>query len=142
MGFCARATTYALQSTSLHTSNDSFLQRVAVIVRSPNKPVVQDLKNRGVEILVCADYNKATHAELMQLLAGTDVLIATVHAYVLDAQRPLFAAAKEAGVKRVVPDDFSAHTPPGVMLMADKVGSLSLSDLPAANKSIIETCYP
>ncbi|KAI5885473.1 NAD(P)-binding protein [Schizophyllum commune H4-8] len=94
--------------------------RVAVIVRSLNKPVVQDLKNRGVEILVCADYNKATHAELVQLLAGTDVLIATVHAFVLDAQRPLFAAAKEAGVKRVVPDDFSAHTPPGVMLMADK----------------------
>ncbi|KAI4518959.1 NAD(P)-binding protein [Schizophyllum commune Loenen D] len=94
--------------------------RVAVIVRSPNKPVVQDLMNRGVEILVCADYNKASHAELVQLLAGTDVLIATVHAYVLDAQRPLFAAAKKAGVKRVVPDDFSAHTPPGVMLMADK----------------------
>ncbi|KAL1745252.1 hypothetical protein HDZ31DRAFT_73709 [Schizophyllum fasciatum] len=93
--------------------------RVAASVRSADKPGVQDLKSRGVEILVCGDYTKATHDELVKLLAGTDILISTIHALALEAQRPLFAAAKEAGVQRVVPDDFASHAPPGVMFMND-----------------------
>ncbi|KAI4520311.1 NAD(P)-binding protein [Schizophyllum commune Loenen D] len=94
--------------------------RVAAIVRTPTKPAVVDFKNRGVEVLVCSDLTTATHAELVKLLDGADILVSTVHAMMLDAQRPLFAAAKEAGVKRVVPDDFSSHAPPGAMLLNDK----------------------
>ncbi|KAI5885530.1 NAD(P)-binding protein [Schizophyllum commune H4-8] len=94
--------------------------RVATIVRTPTKPAAVEFKNRGVEILVCSDLTTATHAELVKLLDGADILVSTVHAMMLDAQRPLFAAAKEAGVKRVVPDDFSSHAPPGAMLLNDK----------------------
>ncbi|KAL1727084.1 hypothetical protein EV714DRAFT_286742 [Schizophyllum commune] len=93
--------------------------RVAAIVRSADKPAVVDFKNRGVEILICPDLAKATHAELVELLKGADFVVSTVHAVILSAQRALFAAAKEAGVKRVVPDDFSSHAPPGAMLLND-----------------------
>ena len=92
-------------------------------MRTPTKPAVVDFKNRGVEILVCSDLTTATHAELVKLLDGADILVSTVHAMMLDAQRPLFAAAKEAGVKRVVPDDFSSHAPPGAMLLNDKAST-------------------
>ncbi|KAL1745234.1 hypothetical protein HDZ31DRAFT_36914 [Schizophyllum fasciatum] len=94
--------------------------RVAAVVRSATKPAVLDFERRGAEILVCADITTAAHDELVKLLTGADALVVTIHVFTMDAQRPLFAAAKEAGVKRVVPDDFSSHAPRGAMYLNDK----------------------
>ncbi|KAL1730828.1 hypothetical protein EV714DRAFT_210173 [Schizophyllum commune] len=94
--------------------------RVAAVVRSPNKPAVVDFKNRGVEIVISPSLDTATHEELVKLLTGVDIVVSAIHVFALEAQRPLFAAAKEAGVKRVVPCDFGTHAPPGVMLIKDR----------------------
>ncbi|KAL1714971.1 hypothetical protein EV715DRAFT_208547 [Schizophyllum commune] len=91
--------------------------RVAVVVRS--KPVVVDFQERGAEVLVHPDPTKASHDELVALFTGADIVVSALTAYLLDAQRPLFAAAKDAGVKRVVPCDWSSHAPPGAMLLQD-----------------------
>ncbi|TRM68620.1 hypothetical protein BD626DRAFT_394932 [Schizophyllum amplum] len=94
--------------------------RVAVVTRSPQKPASLELQNRGIELLACPDLAAATHADFVALLKDADILICTMHAYLLDVQRTLFAAAKEVGVKRVVPCDFSTHAPKGAMLINDK----------------------
>ncbi|KAL1694006.1 hypothetical protein GGG16DRAFT_88029 [Schizophyllum commune] len=93
--------------------------RVAVVVRSASKPVVVDFQERGAEVLVHPDLTKASHDELVALFTGADIVVSALTAYLLDTQRPLFAAAKDAGVKRVVPCDWSSHAPPGAMLLQD-----------------------
>ena len=95
-------------------------------MRSPNKPAVVDFKNRGVEIVISPSLDTATHEELVKLLTGVDIVVSAIHVFALEAQRPLFAAAKEAGVKRVVPCDFGTHAPPGVMLIKDKVSDIAI----------------
>ncbi|KAL1672885.1 hypothetical protein EV122DRAFT_223816 [Schizophyllum commune] len=92
---------------------------VVVVVRSATKPAVVDFQERGAEVLVHPDLSKASHDELVTLFKGTDILVSAITAYLLETQRPLFAAAKEAGVKRVVPCDWSSHAPPGGMLLQD-----------------------
>ncbi|KAI4521103.1 NAD(P)-binding protein [Schizophyllum commune Loenen D] len=94
--------------------------RVAAVVRSATKPAALEFQKRGAELLVCSDLAKATHEELVALLNGADILISAIYAFILDAQRPLFAAAKEVGVSRVIPCDFGTHAPPGSMLLNDK----------------------
>ncbi|KAL1699444.1 hypothetical protein EV121DRAFT_216208 [Schizophyllum commune] len=93
--------------------------RVVVVVRSASKPVVVDFQERGAEVLVHQDLTQASHDELVALFKGADIVVSALTAYLLDAQRPLFAAAKDAGVKRVVPCDWSSHAPPGAMLLQD-----------------------
>ncbi|KAL1745574.1 hypothetical protein HDZ31DRAFT_36071 [Schizophyllum fasciatum] len=94
--------------------------QVAAAVRSATAPATVELQARGVEILLCKDLAAATHEELVRLVSGADVLISAISTFLLDAQRPLFAAAKEAGVRRVVPCDFATHAPPGVMVQHDR----------------------
>ncbi|KAL1679502.1 hypothetical protein EV122DRAFT_263509 [Schizophyllum commune] len=93
--------------------------RVAVVVRSASKPVVVDFQERGAEVLLHQDLTQASHDELVALFKGADIVVSALTAYLLDTQRPLFAAAKDAGVKRVVPCDWSSHAPPGAMLLQD-----------------------
>ena len=90
-------------------------------MRSVTKPAAIDFQERGAELLVCSDLAAATHEELVALLTGADILISAIYAFILDAQRPLFAAAQEVGVSRVIPCDFGTHAPPGSMLLNDKV---------------------
>ena len=67
------------------------------------------------------DVAAAGPAELKATLAGVDFIVSVVTATVLGLQRVLFEAAKEAGVKRVIPSDFATTCPPGVRDLHDQV---------------------
>jgi hypothetical protein len=65
------------------------------------------------------DVTKDSEEQLVQKLQGVDIIVSVVAAEALETQRPLFRAAKKAGVKRVVPSDFATPAPEGVMLLHD-----------------------
>ncbi|KAI0740575.1 NAD-P-binding protein [Earliella scabrosa] len=88
--------------------------RVAALIRpaSLSKPETERLRATGVEIRegdVTDDYEK-----LKAAVKGVDILISAVYALVIPFQRDIFRAAKEAGVKRVVPCDFATPGAKGV----------------------------
>ncbi|KAJ7588063.1 NAD(P)-binding protein [Mycena floridula] len=92
--------------------------RVSAIIRSDSmeKPVAKEMRDSGVT-LVPGDISTDGVETLTTLLAGVEVLIITVLAFV--DQRPVLLAAKEAGVKRVVPSEFGPSVPRGVSSMVD-----------------------
>ena len=99
------------------------VQRVAAMVRaaSLSKPATEQLRAAGVEIRegdVTDDYEK-----LKKVVEGVDVLISAVYATVVPLQRDIFRAAKEMGVKRVVPCDFGTPGAKGVRSYYDIVSS-------------------
>ncbi|KAI0740726.1 NAD-P-binding protein [Earliella scabrosa] len=88
--------------------------RVAAMIRaaSLSKPATEQLRAAGIEIRegdVVDDYEK-----LKQVVEGVDVLISAVNASAVPLQREIFRAAKEMGVKRVVPCDFGTPGSKGV----------------------------
>ncbi|KAI0740576.1 NAD(P)-binding protein [Earliella scabrosa] len=88
--------------------------RVAALIRpvSLSKPETERLRAAGVEIRegdVTDDYEK-----LKKVVEGVDILISAVYALVIPFQRDIFRAAKEMGVKRVVPCDFATPGAKGV----------------------------
>ncbi|KAF8920525.1 hypothetical protein CPB85DRAFT_1556573 [Mucidula mucida] len=91
--------------------------RVALLARpgSINKPLVQELKAAGAEIRI-GDITEAPE-KIEAFLQGVDILVSIVLAMI--DQKPLFLAAKKAGVGRVVPSDFGPYAPRGVMSMHD-----------------------
>jgi len=95
--------------------------RVAALTRpsSLSKPQVNDLRSKGVEIRA-ADIDSDNIEKLTQVLAGVDVLISVVTAEAILAQKLLIAAAKAAGVKRVIPCDFGTPGKRGVRDLNDK----------------------
>ena len=58
---------------------------------------------------------------LKQTIAGADILVCTVPPWALGAQRDIIRAAKEVGVKRVVPCDFGTIGARGVRALYDVV---------------------
>ncbi|KAI1373984.1 NAD(P)-binding protein [Hypoxylon crocopeplum] len=76
------------------------------------------LRSRGVHV-VAADLT-GSKEDLVKILKGIDVVISCIVFTNLDDQIPLAEAAKQAGVKRFVPCDFSTPMPRGVMEMHDK----------------------
>ena len=97
------------------------VQRVAAMVRaaSLSKPATEQLRAAGIEIRegdVADDYEK-----LKQVVEGVDVLISAVNASAVPLQREIFRAAKEMGVKRVVPCDFGTPGAKGVRSYHDIV---------------------
>ena len=97
------------------------IQRVAAMVRaaSLSKPATEQLRAAGVEIRegdVTDDYEK-----LKQYLQGVDILISAVDARVVRDQREIFRAAKEVGVKRVIPCDWATPGARGVRFLTDTV---------------------
>lgn len=76
---------------------------------------MNELRSRGVEVRT-ADVHSDSVETLKEALSGVDVLISVVTAEAILAQKPLLAAAKEAGVKRVIPCDFGT---PGVRGVRD-----------------------
>lgn len=58
------------------------------------------------------DLTKATISELEELLKGVDIVFSTANANVLEDQKKVFQAAKNVGVKRVVPSDLATACPP------------------------------
>ncbi|KDQ22609.1 hypothetical protein PLEOSDRAFT_16081, partial [Pleurotus ostreatus PC15] len=91
--------------------------RLSILIResSIDKPVIKELTEAGAEV-VRGDISESPE-KLESYLKGVDVLISTVP--VMADQKPLFLAAKQAGVGRVVPSDFGPIAPKGVMNMHD-----------------------
>ena len=88
---------------------------------SLSKPATEQLRAAGVEIRegdATDDYEK-----LRKVVEGVDVLISAVYATVVPLQRDIFRAAKEMGVKRVVPCDFGTPGAKGVRSYHDIVSS-------------------
>ncbi|KAI0705274.1 NAD(P)-binding protein [Cerioporus squamosus] len=94
--------------------------RVAALIRptSASKSTTEALRSSGVEIRLgdvqdSVETHKAT-------LAGVDVLISAVLATFIPQQKNIFLAAKEVGVKRVIPCDFATPGEKGVRELHDK----------------------
>ncbi|KAI5862074.1 isoflavone reductase family protein [Durotheca rogersii] len=85
---------------------------------SINSAANDALKSRGVRV-VAADL-RGPKQDLVKLLTNIDIVISCIVWTGLDDQVPLAEAAKEAGVKRFIPCDFSTTAPRGVMLLRDK----------------------
>ncbi|RKP09823.1 hypothetical protein THASP1DRAFT_22370 [Thamnocephalis sphaerospora] len=87
-------------------ADDSYQVNVLSRVNSDSKGLDQ-LRKQGVSVIT-VDYNQFD--ELVKALQGTDILICTLHYAIVDELQPvLFRAAKAAGVRRVVPSDFSSE---------------------------------
>ncbi|KAL4258583.1 NAD(P)-binding domain superfamily protein [Pleurotus pulmonarius] len=104
----------AISSVILQESN-KFLLTILVREGSLRKPIVKELTDAGAE--VCIGDISDDAEELQSYLEGVDVLISLVP--VMVDQKPLFLAAKKAGVRRVVPSDFGSTAPKGVSAMHD-----------------------
>ncbi|OCH86118.1 NAD(P)-binding protein [Obba rivulosa] len=94
--------------------------RVAVTCRpsSLSKPPVAELRSQGVDVRV-ADIEAYSLNELRDLLSDVDVLISTVIFELIREQKPLLIAAKDVGVKRVIPCDFGTPGKRGVRDLHD-----------------------
>ncbi|GBE81331.1 hypothetical protein SCP_0310580 [Sparassis crispa] len=94
--------------------------RVATAVRasSLSKPVVVEYRRDDVDIRE-ADIDDGVE-KLAKVLDGVDVLISTINAEKIFDQRDLFAAAKQVGVKRVIPCDFGTPGARGVRHLHDE----------------------
>ncbi|KAJ7583082.1 NAD(P)-binding protein [Mycena floridula] len=91
-------------------------QRVSAIIRSARWRSLSPKKCMIQVLLSYLEIFRLMECEtLTTLLAGVEVLIMTVLAFV--DQRPVLLAAKEAGVKRVVPSEFGPSIPRGVSSM-------------------------
>lgn len=60
-------------------------------------------------------------AKLAEHLQGVDVLLSTINAEATLAQEPIFQAAVDAGVRRLVPCDFGTPGVKGVRYLHDLV---------------------
>ncbi|RKP10200.1 hypothetical protein THASP1DRAFT_22040 [Thamnocephalis sphaerospora] len=70
---------------------------------------LDELRALGAKVTSAVDYNR--HAELVQAMQNTDILISAIDFFAIPEYQPkLFRAAKEAGVRRVVPSDYSQGT--------------------------------
>ncbi|TDL23569.1 NAD-binding protein [Rickenella mellea] len=79
---------------------------------SKDKPEVEKLKSRGVVIRI---FDKDTFDDsTVEILRGVDVLIVSAGGLTVDTQKQLVDAAKKAGVKRIVSNDWAAPTLRGV----------------------------
>ncbi|KAK1224481.1 hypothetical protein PQX77_012594 [Marasmius sp. AFHP31] len=94
--------------------------KVKALIRSSSidKPIIQELKSLGVEI-VPGDIVGDSQETLAKHLEGVDTLIITIVPIPYGQQDNLLLAAKAAGIKRVVPSDFGPYAPPGSMQYQD-----------------------
>ncbi|CCM04174.1 uncharacterized protein FIBRA_06336 [Fibroporia radiculosa] len=94
--------------------------RVGAITRtvSVSRPEVEALRVKGVEIRA-ADISSDGVETLKETLSGAEVLISAVSGVVISDQKSIIAAAKEAGVKRVIPCDFGTPGSRGVRELHD-----------------------
>ncbi|KAI0827595.1 NAD-P-binding protein [Trametes gibbosa] len=99
---------------------DSHNFRVVALVRpaSASKPATHALRAAGADIRL-GDITDSLDT-LKAHLAGVDILISAVVAWSITDQKDLFRAAKEAGVRRVVPCDFGTPGQRGVRELHDQ----------------------
>ncbi|PCH44150.1 NAD(P)-binding protein [Wolfiporia cocos MD-104 SS10] len=109
---------------SVEFARSHWYVNVAVLTRpsSVSKPEVEALRAKGAEIRT-ADIHSDSVEVLMEAVSGVDILISAANAMAILAQKPLFSAAKAAGVKHVVPCDFAT---PGKLEVRDCVKELGL----------------
>ncbi|KAL0565436.1 hypothetical protein V5O48_016587 [Marasmius crinis-equi] len=93
---------------------DEFTVKALVRPASIDKPIVQELKSLGVEVIP-GDISQDSQETLEAHLKGVDTVISTTVPIQDGDQTKLLLAAKSTGVKRVVPSDFGAYAPLGVM---------------------------
>lgn len=87
---------------------------------SARKPAIAKLQERGVEIR--RGDLKGPEEQLIEALAGIDVVVSCIGPAEQQDQMPLANAAKKAGVKRFVPCAFITIAPPGgIMWLRDEV---------------------
>ncbi|TDL15979.1 NAD-binding protein [Rickenella mellea] len=79
---------------------------------SKNKPEVENLKSRGVEIRL-VDIS-AVDDSTVDALRGLDIVISATDYSTISAQKQLVDAAKKAGVKRFIPNDWATPCVRGV----------------------------
>lgn len=91
---------------------------------SLGKPVVEELKARGVKV-VSSDL-QGPQDSLVGILKGIDVVISSIHYQALEDERALATAAKTAGVRRYVPCFFATVAPKGIMHLRDVVSAANL----------------
>ncbi|OSX58481.1 hypothetical protein POSPLADRAFT_1041299 [Postia placenta MAD-698-R-SB12] len=94
--------------------------RVTALIRpsSALKPEVEQLRARDVEIRL-GDISDP-HDKLTAVLSGVDVLISAVVARQITAQKGILSAAKDAGVKRVIPCEFGTPGARGIQVLHDE----------------------
>ncbi|KAF4454814.1 isoflavone reductase P3 [Fusarium albosuccineum] len=103
---------------ALIQSAQDFAITVLVRPESVEKPEIQRLKTHDVEV-VSLDL-EGPHKELVQALAGQEVVISCVIPFSAETQISLANAAKAAGVKRFVPSAFGPVCPPeGVLILRE-----------------------
>ena len=102
------------------------IQRIAALVRpsSLSKPAVSELQACGVEIR-SGDLKDSVES-LKKSLEGVEILIITVVHTAIGDQAAIIHAAKEVGVKRVVPSDFGMPGRMGVRTLHDMVCAIFL----------------
>ncbi|PWI64280.1 hypothetical protein PCL_11312 [Purpureocillium lilacinum] len=85
---------------------------------SLESPKILSMKKRGIRV-VAADITSPEN-QLVQLVAGMDVVISAIAPFHHDAEIPLINASKIAGVKRYVPCFFGPVAPPkGILTLRD-----------------------
>ncbi|RKP09721.1 hypothetical protein THASP1DRAFT_5417, partial [Thamnocephalis sphaerospora] len=84
--------------------------QVSVLSRAGSQSkTLDDLRERGARI-VHADYDQ--HSDLVRAMQGIDILVSAIFYRSVEKWQPiLFRAAKDAGVRRIVPSDFAPNTP-------------------------------
>ncbi|KAI0364825.1 NAD-P-binding protein [Pilatotrama ljubarskyi] len=94
--------------------------RIAALIRpaSLSKPATQELRAAGIEVRT-GDLRDGV-PRLKEVLDGVDILISAVTAWVIADQKDVLRAAKEVGVKRVVPCDFGTPGKRGVRDLHDE----------------------
>ncbi|KZT03603.1 NAD(P)-binding protein [Laetiporus sulphureus 93-53] len=85
---------------------------------SLSKRAIENLRAKGAEVRT-GDFRSDSIEKLKDALSGVDILISSVIAFAILDQKPLLAAAKEVGVKRVVPCDFATPGKHGVRELND-----------------------
>ena len=86
---------------------------------SLSKPATEKLRVSNVELRT-GDITDSVD-KLKTTLQGVDILISAVDARVVRDQREIFRAAKEVGVKRVIPCDWATPGARGVRFLTDTV---------------------
>ncbi|KAI5890646.1 NAD(P)-binding protein [Schizophyllum commune H4-8] len=93
--------------------------RIAIVARDLAKPAVSRFADQGVAIHK-ADLLSVTQERLEEILAGADIVIASLLPNCMDAQKKIADAGKAVGIKRFVPNDFGPSCPKGVMNLQDR----------------------
>ncbi|KXS09253.1 NAD(P)-binding protein [Gonapodya prolifera JEL478] len=103
---------------ALRTSRVIALIRPSSLANPAYAARLAHFRSLGVEIRTGT--TKDTEQEIRAWLKGVDIVVSTVVYSDLLSQRDVVRIAKEVGVKRFIPSDFSTHCPPGVMALQGK----------------------